>query len=59
MSVLVLLMLASLGLGTAFLLAFIWAVRRGQFDDAETPSMRLLSDDDMKRNRGVHDHSNG
>jgi cbb3-type cytochrome oxidase maturation protein len=59
MSVLIILMLASLGLGTLFLLAFVWAVRRGQFDDAVTPSMRLLSDDDMKRNREAHEHGTG
>jgi len=29
-----------------FLAAFIWAVRNGQFDDNETPSMRVLFDDD-------------
>ena len=25
---------------------FSWAVRRGQFDDLETPSRRMLLDDD-------------
>ncbi|MCA9311083.1 MAG: cbb3-type cytochrome oxidase assembly protein CcoS [Phycisphaerales bacterium] len=25
---------------------FIWAVRRGQFDDVETPRYRVLFDDD-------------
>ena len=29
-----------------FLGAFIWAVRTGQFDDNETPSIRILFDDD-------------
>ena len=29
-----------------FLGAFIWAVRTGQFDDNETPSIRILFDDE-------------
>ncbi len=28
--------------------AFIWAVRNGQFDDDETPAIRILFDDDEK-----------
>jgi len=27
-------------------LLFAWAVRRGQFDDLETPALRMLDDDD-------------
>jgi len=30
----------------AFLFLFIWAVRRGQYDDTYTPSVRILFDDD-------------
>lgn len=26
-------------------LAFVWAVRRGQFDDMKTPAHRVLADD--------------
>lgn len=26
--------------------AFVWATRRGQFDDLDTPSVRMLHDDD-------------
>ena len=26
--------------------AFVWAARRGQFDDLDTPGMRMLHDDD-------------
>lgn len=26
--------------------AFVWAVRRGQFDDTETPAHRVLFDDE-------------
>jgi cbb3-type cytochrome oxidase maturation protein len=28
------------------LAVFLWAVRAGQFDDLETPSVRILHDDD-------------
>ena len=42
MSVLVLLILTSLALASTFLMAFIWAVRSGQYEDTCTPSMRLL-----------------
>ncbi len=45
MSVLYLLILAALFVAIGFLLAFIWAVRTGQFDDTHTPSMRILLDD--------------
>ena len=30
---------------SVFLIAFIWAVRSGQFDDTYTPSIRILFDD--------------
>ncbi len=30
-------------------LAFVWASRRGQFDDLETPAMRMLHDDEVVR----------
>jgi cbb3-type cytochrome oxidase maturation protein len=44
-SVLVLLIFASLAIATVFLAAFIWAVRSGQYEDTCTPSMRLLLDE--------------
>ena len=28
--------------------AYVWAARRGQFDDLETPAMRVLHDDDVR-----------
>jgi len=45
MSVLVLLISFSLIVALIFLAAFIWAVRSGQFDDTESPSVRILLDD--------------
>ena len=45
MTVLIILILASLGLAGAFLLGFVWAVRSGQFEDVFTPSMRVLTEE--------------
>jgi len=46
MNIFYLLIGVSLLAALIFLGAFIWAVRNGQFDDSETPSMRMLFDDD-------------
>ncbi len=45
MSVIILLISASLFVAIGFLLAFLWAVKSGQFDDKYTPSIRMLMDD--------------
>jgi cbb3-type cytochrome oxidase maturation protein len=45
MSVILLLILGSLVLASGFLVAFVWAVKCGQFEDTCTPSMRILSDE--------------
>ncbi len=47
MSVIVILLLASLCVALLFLLAFILAVRNGQFDDTVTPAMRILTEDEQ------------
>jgi cbb3-type cytochrome oxidase maturation protein len=49
MPVILLLILVSLTLAVGFLVAFIWAVRSGQFEDTCTPSLRILSDDPSPR----------
>ena len=46
MSVILILILASLGVAVAFLAGFIWAVKSGQFEDTCTPAMRILSEDE-------------
>ncbi len=45
MSVIILLIIFSVIVATAFLIAFIWAVRSGQFDDTKSPSVRILFDE--------------
>jgi cbb3-type cytochrome oxidase maturation protein len=42
MEVMLVLIGFSLGVATGFLVAFIWALRRGQFDDLTTPAIRML-----------------
>lgn len=49
MSVIYLLIPLSLVFAGAFLWAFIWAVRSGQYDDTSTPSMRALLDEPKAR----------
>jgi cbb3-type cytochrome oxidase maturation protein len=45
MSVILLLIPLSVVIAAAFLAAFIWAVRSGQYEDTYTPSMRLLTEE--------------
>jgi cbb3-type cytochrome oxidase maturation protein len=44
-SIILVLIPLSILFAVAFLAAFIWAVRSGQYEDTCTPSMRLLLDD--------------
>lgn len=48
MEVIFVLVAASLILAMGFLIAFIVSVKRGQFDDQETPAIRILFDDNIK-----------
>jgi cbb3-type cytochrome oxidase maturation protein len=45
MSVIVLLIVAGGLVAGGFLLAFLWAVETGQFDDTYTPACRILLDE--------------
>ena len=46
MSLIFLLIFFSMILAIAFLIAFIWSVKDGQFDDDYTPSVRILFEDE-------------
>jgi len=46
MSVIFLLLGASITVAAGFLIAYLWAVRDGQYDDTYTPSVRMLFDDE-------------
>jgi cbb3-type cytochrome oxidase maturation protein len=45
MSVMFILISASLIIALGFLVAFIWSVRSGQYEDDYTPSVRMLFED--------------
>lgn len=45
MSVILVLIVVSLTVASGFLIAFLWAVRKGQFEDTRSPSVRILMDD--------------
>ena len=47
MSVIYLLITISIVVAIAFLIAFIKAVKSGQYDDDYTPSVRMLFDDEI------------
>ncbi len=53
MEVIVFLILASLIIAVGFLIAFIWAVKTGQYDDDYTPSVRILFDDEKVQEKGA------
>ncbi|MEM9382511.1 MAG: cbb3-type cytochrome oxidase assembly protein CcoS [Planctomycetota bacterium] len=48
MSVIYIVLPLALVLGGAALGAFLWAVRRGQFDDLDTPAIRMVLEDDVE-----------
>jgi cytochrome oxidase maturation protein, cbb3-type len=35
----------------AFLSAFIWSIKSGQYDDDYSPSVRMLKDDNQKQSK--------
>jgi cbb3-type cytochrome oxidase maturation protein len=49
MEIVLILVPASLLLGLVAILGFIWAVKRGQLDDMQTPAMRIFDDEQCVR----------
>ena len=45
MSVIIFLIILGVLVAGGFLAGFIWAVKSGQYDDTESPAMRMLFDD--------------
>ncbi len=45
MSVIIMLLIASISVAALFLGAFIWSVRSGQYEDEMSPPVRMLFDD--------------
>ncbi|MCO6499055.1 MAG: cbb3-type cytochrome oxidase assembly protein CcoS [Vicingus serpentipes] len=61
MSVLFILIIVSLLVASGFLVAFIWSVKNGQYEDGYTPSVRMLFDEkittkenEIKNNKSNH-----
>ncbi|MDO3694795.1 cbb3-type cytochrome oxidase assembly protein CcoS [Wenyingzhuangia sp. chi5] len=48
MSVIYILIIVSLCVAVVFLAVFFLAVKNGQFEDDETPAIRMLFNDDVK-----------
>lgn len=47
MSVIYLLLTLSILVAIVFFIAFIYSVKKGQYDDSYTPSVRMLFDDEL------------
>jgi cbb3-type cytochrome oxidase maturation protein len=45
MSVIIILLIASISVAGLFLAAFLWSVKSGQFEDDHSPASRILFDD--------------
>ncbi len=52
MSIIFLILPITLVLSVGAVVAFAWATRSGQFDDLETPAVRLLHENDTRRGKG-------
>ncbi|MEO1513365.1 MAG: cbb3-type cytochrome oxidase assembly protein CcoS [Bacteroidota bacterium] len=51
MKIILLLIVISLLVALGFLVAFLWAVRSGQYDDSCTPAIRMLFEDPQKQTK--------
>ncbi len=58
MSVIYMLLAISVLVALVFFAAFIFSVRSGQFDDAYTPSVRMLFEDELVKDPKEEDVSN-
>lgn len=51
MNILLVLVPIALALGLVGLIAFVWSLRAGQYDDMDGASVRVLMDDDIEKSR--------
>ena len=49
MNILYIMVPMALALAASFLFAFVWAAKKGQFDDTVTPAHRILFDDEKDK----------
>lgn len=54
MSVIILLVLVSTMVAALFVGVFFWAVRSGQYEDTESPAVRILYEDSPKEQSSTH-----
>jgi cbb3-type cytochrome oxidase maturation protein len=58
MSVIVVLIGFSIIVAVGFLVAFLWAVKSGQYDDDISPSIRILFDNEDENPKQTNTNSN-
>ena len=58
MSVIVVLIGFSIIVAAGFLMAFLWAVRSGQYDDDVSPSVRILFDNEDEKSKQSNTNQN-
>ena len=58
MSVIIVLIGFSLLVAIIFLVAFLWSVKSGQYEDDYTPSVRILFDDDKPSKKELSNSDN-
>jgi cbb3-type cytochrome oxidase maturation protein len=58
MSVIVILIGFSLIVASGFLIAFLWAVKSGQYDDDVSPSIRILFDNNEIKSEQTNTNQN-
>ena len=51
MKIIILLISISVVVAIVFLVAFLWAMKSGQYEDTYGPSVRMLFDDNVKKTR--------
>jgi cbb3-type cytochrome oxidase maturation protein len=56
MEILFILIIISLVITSGFLLSFLWAVKKGQYEDFYSPAVRILFDDEVKNNNKTATH---
>ena len=56
MSVILILLIASISVAGLFLIAFIWSVKTGQFEDDFSPASRILFDDKPSSSSATKTH---
>lgn len=58
MSIIYMLLAISVVVALVFFAAFIFSVRKGQYDDTYTPSVRMLFEDELVKNTGSSTEKN-